>query len=146
MRSTSQTQLYIANLSMGLVQKALAILQQDAFPVYQRNIDKRKPPFAEGEYVPSAAAVLLLHSGLDYHLARLKYLRDIAEYDPPLPHTPYFNWEIDSAVSHKVEKLLIRPSERRMKEQLIEFTVMRDSAAHPKLYTVKEAIRSDLTF
>ena len=77
---------------MDLMEHALEMLQRRALPVYKRNIDRRKPPIAHGEFGPSAAAALLLTSGLDYHLARLKWLCDIVVERPPLPHAPYFNW------------------------------------------------------
>lgn len=119
------------------------MLQQRAFPVYKRNIDNRDPPFAHGEFGPSATAALLLTSALDYHLARLKWLRDIIVERPPLPYTPYFNWEIDDFLTDKIEKLLHRPSEKRLREQLLELTSMRDSVAHPKLYIVKQLMTPD---
>jgi hypothetical protein len=134
MARKSQTQESITNLSMDLIEHGLSLIQSSAFSVYQRNIDQRDPPFAHGEFAPSAIAVLLLSSGLDYHLARLKYFRDVYPHKPPLPHTPYFNWKIRDSLSGKIEKLLIKRNERRLREQLIEITIMRDSVAHPKLY------------
>jgi hypothetical protein len=139
----SQTQNYISNLETDLIGHALELLQERAYPVYKRNIDKREPPFAHGEFGPSAIAALLLTSGVDYHLARLKWLRDIAVEDPPLPHTPYFNWKIDNSLKTKIECLLQRPSEKRLREQLLELTSMRDSVAHPKLYIVKQLWKPD---
>jgi hypothetical protein len=130
---------------MDLMGHALELLQQQAFPVYKRNIDRRAPPIAHGEFGPSATAALLLPSGLDYHLSRLKWLRDIVVESPPLPHTPYFNWEIDHFLTTKIERLLHRPSERRLREQLLEMTSMRDSVAHPKLYLVTQLIKPDDT-
>lgn len=128
---------------MDLMGHALELLQQRAFPVYKRNIDNRNPPFAHGEFGPSAIAALLLTSGLDYHLARLKWLRDIFIERPPLPHTPYFNWKIDDFLTAKIERLLHRPSEKRLREQLLELTSMRDSVAHPKLYLIKQLMKPD---
>jgi len=128
---------------MDLMGHALELLQQQAFPVYKRNIDNRDPPFAHGEFRPSAIAALLLTSGLDYHLARLKWLRDIIVERPPLPHTPYFNWGIDDFLTTKIERLLHRPSEKLLRGQLLELTSMRDSVAHPKLYLVEQLMRSD---
>jgi len=46
----------------------------------------------------------------------------------------------------KIENLLIQKNEKRLKEQLIELTVVRDSVAHPRLYLVKQAMRPDLSF
>lgn len=128
---------------MVLMGHALEVLQQRAFPVYAKNRDNRYPPFAPGEYGPSTVAAVLLTSGLDYHLARLKWLRDIIVEQPPLPHTPYFNWEIDDFLTTKVERLLQRPREKRLREQLLELTSMRDSVAHPKLYIVEQLIKPD---
>jgi len=81
----------ISILSTGLIERGLSLLQRDAFPVYQINRDRRGPPFAQGENLPSAIALLLLSSGLDYHLARLKWLRDLTEHKPPLSVPTYFN-------------------------------------------------------
>ena len=122
---------------------ALEVVQREAFPVYQRNIDQRDPPFAHGEFGPCAIAILLLCSGLDYHLARLKYLRDLRPHRPPLPHTPYFNWRIGDYLPAKIERLLIKRTEKRLREQLIEVTIMRDSVAHPKLYLIRHLMRPD---
>jgi len=131
---------------MGLIENGLVLLQTQSYPVYMRNIDRRDPPFAHGEFTPAGIAVLLLATGLDYHLARLKYLRDYAPNKPPLPYTPYFNWKIGDSLSFKVERLLTRRNEITLKKQLLELTVLRDSIAHPKLYVVREIIRSDLSF
>ena len=95
---------------------------------------------------PSAIAILLMSSGLDYHLARLKWLREVARHDSPLPYPTYFNWKVGDALSEKITKLLIQKNEKRLKEQLIELTIVRDSVAHPRLYLVKQAKRSDLSF
>lgn len=143
MPERGRTQDYISNLSMDLIGHALEISQYEAFSVYQRNIERREPPFAHGEFAPCAIAVLLLTSGLDYHLARLKYLRDLHRHSPPLPHTPYFNWKIGDPLSSKVSKLLWKRTEKRLKEQLIELTLVRDSVAHPKLYLVRQKWRAD---
>lgn len=140
----SRAQEYISNLSMDLIGHALEVVQRKAFPVYQKNIEQRTPPFAHGEFAPSAIAILLITSGLDYHLARLKYLRDIFRHKPPLPHTPYFfDWKIDDSLYTKIDRLLIRRTEKRLKEQLIELTIMRDSVAHPKLYFIRQLMRPD---
>ena len=127
------------------MEPALELLQRRVFPVYKHNIDKRKPPLAHGEFGSSAAALLLLTSGLDYHLARLKWLCDIVVEQPPLPYAPYFNWEMDNYLTDKIERLLYRPSEQRLKEQLIEMTSVRDCVAHPKLYLVKQLWKPDDT-
>ena len=93
---------------MGLIEHGLTILQTRSFPVYQKNIAQRDPPFASTESTPSAIAILLMSSGLDYHLARLKWLRDVAPYDSPLPYPTYFNWQVGDALSQKITKLLIQ--------------------------------------
>ena len=131
---------------MGLIEHALTILQIRAFPVYQKNITQRDPPFAPTEYTPSAIAILLMSSGLDYHLARLKGFRDVAPHDPPLLYPTYFHWNIGDALSEKITRLLIQKTEKRLKEQLIELTIVRDSVAYPRLYLVKQAMRSDLSY
>ena len=122
--------------------QALDTVQRQAFPVYQRNAQNRES-LAHGEFRPCAGSILLLIAGLDFHLARLKYLRDIARYRRPFPHTPYFDWDIGDFLTKKIENLLIRPSEKRLREQLLELTVMRDSVAHPKLYLIRELIKPD---
>jgi hypothetical protein len=139
-----QKQVLISNLSMDLIGRALELVQYEAFPVYKRNIDRREPPFAHGEFAPSAMAVLLLTSGLDYHLARLKYLRDVYRHDPPLPQ--YFNWKIGDYLPDKLNKLLFKRSEKRLREQLIELTILRDSVAHPRFYVVEREMKSDYSF
>lgn len=136
----------ISNLSMGLIEHGLSLLQTRSFPVYKKNIDQRDPPFASTESTPSAIAILLMSSGLDYHLARLKWLRDITLHTPTLPYPTYFNWKTGDPLPEKITKLLIQKNERRLKEQLIELTIVRDSVAHPRLYLVKQAMRSDLSF
>jgi hypothetical protein len=136
----------ISILSTGLIEGGLSLLQRDALPVYQINRDRRGPPFAHGENLPSAMALLLLSSGLDYHLARLKWLRDLTEHKPPLSVPTYFNWGIDDSLSIKVTKLLVRQREQKLCRGLIELTAARDSVAHPKLYVVKDLIKSDLSF
>lgn len=128
---------------MDLMEHALELLQRRAFPAYKRNIDRRKPPLAHGEFGPSAAAALLLTSGLDYHLARVKWLCDIVVERPPLPHAPYFNWKIDYYLPDKIERLLQGSTEKRLRNQLLEVTSMRDYVAHPKLYLVKQLWKSD---
>jgi len=135
----------ISNLSTGLIENALYGLQREAYPVYVMNIDRRDPPFAHGEFTPSGIAILLMMSGLDFHLARLKYLRDLMLHNPPLPYTPYFNWNIGDSLSEKIKSLLFKRNERRLREQLIEMTAMRDSVAHPKLYLIKEIIKPDMS-
>ena len=131
---------------MGLIEHGLTILQTRSFPVYQKNIAQRDPPFASTESTPSAIAILLMSSGLDYHLARLKWFRDVAPYKPPLPYPTYFNWNIGDSLSGKISKLLIQRNERSLKEQLVELTIVRDSVAHPRLYLIKQAMHSDFSF
>jgi hypothetical protein len=141
-----QVEKSISNLASDLIGQGLKLTQREAFYFYQRNIHEREPPFSRGEYIPCAIAILLLTSGLDYHLARLKYFRDVDRPKPPLPHTPYFNWIIDAFLVAKIERLLIKRTEKRLKEQLIELTVMRDSIAHPKLYVISQLISDDFRF
>lgn len=142
----SQVQESISNLSMGLIENGLTLLQTQAFPVYKKNIDHRDPPFAYTEFTPSAIAVLLMTSGLDYHLAHLNWLRDIAPHQSPLPYPTYFNWKISDSLSEKVSTLLIQRNERRLKEQLVELTIVRDSVAHPKLYSIRRTMRANLSY
>lgn len=142
----SEVQESISNLSMGLIEHGLTLLQTHSFPVYKKNIDQRDPPFAPTEFTPSAIAILLMTSGLDYHLARLKWLRDVAPHDSPFPYPTYFNWKVGEALSQKITKILIQKNEMRLKEQLIELTIVRDSVAHPRLYLVKQAMRADLSY
>src|SRR6476661_8410212 len=113
MAPRAKAQEYITNLSNDLIMQALETVQHHAFPVYKRNADNRES-VAHGEFRPCAGALLLLTAGLDFHLARLKYFRDIAPHKKPLPHTPYFNWEIGDFFTDKIEKLLIKPSEKRL--------------------------------
>ena len=137
-------QVSISNLSMGLIEMGLSLLQNHAFPVYRKNIDRQcKPPIAHGESTPSSIAVLLITTGIDHHLSRLKYLRDHAPHDPLLPHTPYFEWEIGVYLPTKIENLLMRPREKKLKEQLLEITIVRNSVAHPKFYIVKDTWRKN---
>jgi len=131
---------------MQLVEAALAVLQEKSLPVYRRNIDKPRPPVAHGENTPAAIAVLLLLSGLDHHLARLKYLRDCSKPSISAKYPTYFNWTIGDELSKKLERLLFSRNEKRLREQLIECTIMRDSVAHPRLYWISETMRSDLSF
>jgi hypothetical protein len=145
MKERSYTQESISNLSFGLIENALSSLQREAYPVYLKNIERRDPPFAHGEFTPSGIAILLMMSGLDFHLARLKYLRDLTPHSPPLPYITYFNWKIGDPLSEKIQKLLFKRNERRLREHLIDMTVMRDSVAHPKLYLIREVIKSDLS-
>ena len=140
----SEVQESISNLSMGLIEHGLTLLQTHSFPVYKKNIDQRDPPFAPTEFTPSAIAILLMSAGLDYHLARLKWFRDITPYKPPLPYPTYFNWNIGDPLSEKISKLLIQKNERSLKEQLVELTIVRDSVAHPRLYLVKQAMHLTL--
>ena len=134
---------YISNLSSDLIAQALELIQEKSFSVYRKNIHQRNPPFAHGEF--ASAAIVLLTAGLDFHLARLKFFRDVAKTKPALPHTPYFNWNIGTYLYDKIDKLLYKRTEKRLKEQLIELTAMRDSVAHPKLYLVSSLLRHDAT-
>lgn len=145
MSPRAEAQESITNLSNDLIGHALETVQREAFRVYQRNRENRDPPFVHGEFGPCAIAGMLLTSGLDYHLARLKYFRDVVRSKPPLPHTPYFNWSIGDFLNTKIERLLIKRTEKRLKEQLIEVTMMRDSIAHPKLFLIRELIKPDLS-
>lgn len=143
MSPRSQAQESITNLAHDLISNAFEMVQRGAFPFYQRSEGERDS-LSRGEYIPCAIAILLLTSGLDYHLARLKYLRDVAP-KPPLRHTPYFNWPMGEPLSTKINRLLIKKTERRLKYQLIELTIMRDSIAHPKLYLIRQLLKPDST-
>ena len=76
--SSSNLQESLSNISMGLIESGLELLQTKAYPAYKRNADRGGPPFAYPEYMNAGIAVLLMTSGLDYHLARLKCMRDFA--------------------------------------------------------------------
>ena len=133
----------LSNLSMALISEGLELLQTKAFRVYKLNIDRRGPPIAGSESSPAGIAILLIMTGLDYHLARTKYLRDIALRKSPLPYTPYFSWQIGDSLFSKLENLLVRRNQKTLKEQLIEITCVRDSIAHPKLYEVTQEFIGD---
>jgi len=133
----------IPNLSMGLIETGFLLLANRSLSVYRRNINNRRPPVALGEYLPVAAAVTMLVTGLDHHLCRLKYLRDIAPHEPPLPYTPYFAWKIDDVLSTKLQRLLVYPKDSRLLTQLIELTVLRDAIIHPKFHTVTTSWEED---
>jgi hypothetical protein len=128
---------------MSLIREGLELLQAKALRVYRINIDRRRPPVAGTESVPACIAILLLTTGLDYHLARLKYLRDIAPHDPILPHTPYFSWDIGDSLSVKLERLLVRRHQKTLREQLLEISAVRDSVAHPKFYEITQEYVGD---
>ena len=104
MAQRSRRQDYISNLSADLIAQALELIQEKSFPVYRKNIHQRNPPFAHGEFASAAVAIVLLTAGLDFHLARLKYFRDVAKTKPALPHTPYFNWNIGTYLYDKIER------------------------------------------
>jgi hypothetical protein len=123
---------------MGLVNEAFRTLLCTALPIYRKNMDRDRPPIAGQENIGSSVALMTLLTGVDHHLARLKYLRDIADHTPPLLHTPYFNWEVDTALSAKVNKLLFRKGEARLCNQLIELTACRDAIVHCKVHTIRE--------
>lgn len=126
----------VSNLSVSFIESAFLILVENSLPVYRHNIDRKRPPVAAGENVSAAAAVMMLATGLDYHLCRLKYLRDVAKHTPALPHTPYFNWSFGDPLSVKIQRLLSGRKESRLQRQLIELTVCRDAIVHPKFYTI----------
>jgi hypothetical protein len=140
-RGSSSTS--ISNLSLNLIESAFLLLTEHSLPVYRHNISRQRPPVAGGENVNAAASIVMLVTGLDYHLCRLKYLRDVAVHKPPLPHTPYFDWTFGDPLSSKLKKLLKRPKEKRLLTQLIELTVCRDSIVHPKFYTVTHSWDAD---
>jgi hypothetical protein len=145
MSPRSQAQESITNLAHDLISNALETVQRGAFPFYQRSIGEERDSLSRGEYIPCAIAIVLLISGLDYHLAHLKYLRDVARSKPALPHTPYFNWTTGDYLYNKIDRLLIRRNEKRLRDQIIELTVMRDSIAHPQLYLIRQLLRPDFT-
>lgn len=136
----------VANLSISLIESAFLLLTERSLPVYQRNIDRPRPPVATRENVNAAAAIVMLTTGLDYHLCRLKYLRDVSIPDPPLPHTPYFNWTFGHALSKKLRQLLMGVRGSRLLRQLIEITVCRDAIVHPKFYTVTHSRDAHLIY
>ena len=74
------------------------------------------------------------------------WLRDIAPHKPPLSYPTYFNWKIGDSLLEKIFELLIQKTERRLKEQPVELTIVRDSVTHPRLDLIKQAMRSDLSF
>jgi hypothetical protein len=133
----------ISNLSFSLIESAFLLLTERALPVYRYNINRQRPPVAGGENVNAAASIVMLATGLDYHLCRLKYLRDVAIHNPPLPHTPYFDWTFGDSLSWKVAKLFKKAAEKRLMTQVIEMTVCRDSIVHPKFYTVTHSWDAD---
>jgi len=130
-------------LSSGIFDVAFMLLERDALPIYKKNINARQKGIAGGENVASAIAILLLNTGLDHHLSRLKYLRDIHPHSPPLRYTPYFNWKIADYLPKKIFSLLIKRNEKRLNEQLLELTTIRDCIIHPKVYAIKETFGSD---
>ncbi len=133
----------VSNLSVSFIESAFLMLVGNSLPVYRHNIARQRPPVAAGENVSAAAAVMLLITGLDYHLCRLKYLRDIYKHTPPLPNTPYFNWSFSEALPTKLQRLLTRPKETLLLKQLIEMTVCRDAIVHPKFYTITRSWNAD---
>lgn len=145
-KSRSSSIKSIPNLSVNLIETAFLLLIQRSLRVYRRNINTKRPPVAMGENVNAASAIIMLVTGLGYHLCRLKYLRDVAKYRKPLPYTPYFNWSIDDDLVIKLERLLIKRSERRLLRQLIELTVCRDNLVHPKFHTITESMDSDFSW
>jgi hypothetical protein len=129
---------------MGLIEQAFLLLVQKSLPVYRHNIDRLRPPVAQGEYLPATGAIMMLLTAIDYHLCRLKYLRDVATHKPPLPYTPYFNnWNFGDDLATKLRQLLISPKETRLLTQLIEMTVCRDAIVHPKFYTITHSWGDD---
>src|SRR5688572_18691039 len=118
-RREQSSQKSVSNLSINFIESAFLLLVKKALPVYRHNIDRKRPPVAAGENVAAAAAVMMLVTGLDYHLCRLKYLRDVAKHRPALPHTPYFNWSFGDALSFKIQRLLSGHKESRLQRQLI---------------------------
>src|SRR4030095_15808065 len=133
----------ISNLSFSLIESAFLLLTERSLPVYRYNINRERPPVAGGENVNAAASIVMLVTGLDHHLCRLKYLRDMAVHEPPLSYAPYFNWTFKDSLSSKLRKLLKKPGEKRLLSQLIEMTVCRDSIVHPKFYTVTHSWDAD---
>lgn len=70
--------------------------------------EKKTAADTYGENVGAALSIVLMVTGLDYHLCRLKYLRDLAKYRKPFPYTPCFTWGIDDVLPKKLEGLLIQ--------------------------------------
>ena len=133
-------------LSMELIRSAFLLLIKYSLPVYKRNINHIRPPVALGENSNAALAIVAMTTGLDYHLCRLKYLRDVERHKPPLPHTPYFGWELDDFLFVKLKELLIKSNEQRLLKQLIEITVCRDTVIHPKVFTITEIIDEEYNY
>ena len=128
---------------MDLIRSAFLLLIKQSLPIYKTNIDHKRPPVAARENVNAAAAIVLVTTALDYHVCRLKYLRDVAKHDPPLPYTPYFLWTFGDPLSKKLKGLLISAKDRRLLDQLIELTVCRDSIIHPKFHTITHVLDAD---
>jgi hypothetical protein len=145
-RKKQASQEYISILSMGLVESAFLMLVQFSLPVYKINSNRTRPPVAGPENVNAVLAIIGLTLGLDHHLARLKYLRDIAKHDTPLPYTPYFDWEVDSELPRKLTGILTKRAERRLLAELREITVCRDALTHPKVHTITEVYDEELRF
>lgn len=122
---------------------AFMLLEREALPFYRKNSGNRqKGLVVYPERTSVAAAIPLMIAGLDYHLARLKYFVDLTEWEPPLLHQPYFNWRIDASLVTKITEILNSRKERRLREQLMEVTGIRDTIIHPKLYVIEEVFSS----
>src|SRR5437879_455433 len=126
----------ISNLSFDLLGKAILLLRGEAYRVYQLNQGHPRPPVAGTETAAAASAILLLQPALDYHLCRLKYLVDEALKLPKRRNLPPVQFKMDDYLPKKIERLLIQRHEQRLKELLIEFTAVRDSIEHAKIFTV----------
>src|SRR5574341_2191693 len=145
MKRPRRTQTSIANISQSLLETGLTLLQRNALPAYRINSNSSRPPVAPGESNPSAIAMLLLVTGLDWHLARLKYWKDEWSARPNPAHKS-FSWSMGDYFQKKVENLLQKRHENRLKEQLLELSAVRDNIAHPNLYTIEEVMFDDLSF
>ena len=52
-------------------------------------------------------------------------------------------WEIDHALSTKLQRLLVYPKDTRLLTGLIELTVLRDAIIHPKFHTITTSWEED---
>ena len=137
-----------ANLSVGFIESAFRMLIWRCLPTYRQNINHPRPPVAGPENANAAAAIVMFMTALDYHLCRLKYLRDVAKHNPSSFDSPYFNWafDFDEPLGKKLETFLMHRKERSLLKRLIELTVCRDTVVHPKFYTITYAMNQDLSY
>jgi len=133
----------ISNLSLDLIDTAFLLLCEHALPAYKQHINSSRPPVDGRENATSAAAIVMLLSGLDYHLCWLKYSKETIKLKISPPHAPIFSWSFDDYLVVKVRGLLTRRTERGLLAQIIEITACRDSIIHPKIYTITHVFDAD---